>query len=232
VLYPLTLWAIGQGIFPHQANGSLIDKDGKPTLIESEAIGSRSIGQPFKGPEYFQPRPSSPNYDASASGGTNLSANNPKLRARVAADLGPIVKYRSGPKAGQLVGPDVEECFHKHVKATDPALKSEDIQRNYFDLWLQAYPDVDLVEVPADLVMASGSGLDPHITLKNALYQLDRVTAAWADKTKADPIRVRKTIEDLLNRKVETPMAGLAGVKLINVLEVNRELRGLMHEKN
>ncbi len=82
VLYPLMLWGIGQGVFPNKASGSLIDKDGKPVSKdkESEAVGSRLIGQPFNGPEYFQPRPSAPSYDASASGGSNLSANNPKLR--------------------------------------------------------------------------------------------------------------------------------------------------------
>jgi K+-transporting ATPase c subunit len=203
VLYPLTLWAIGQGLFPDKASGSLLDKNGNPTRDEKNAIGSRLIGQPFKGPEYFQPRPSAPGYDASASGGSNLSANNPKLRARVAQTLGPIVKYKNGPKKGQLVGTDIEE-------------------------WLRKHPGEELVEVPADMVMASGSGLDPHITLKNARYQLDRVAAAWADKTKMDLVKVRKAIENLLNQKAEAPFGGLAGVEIINVLEVNLALPDVM----
>jgi K+-transporting ATPase ATPase C chain len=97
-------------------------------------------------------------------------------------------------------------------------------------MWLQEHQDADLEKVPADMVMASGSGLDPHITWKNAHdYQLDRVAAAWADKTKQDRTEVYKWIEDLLNRKAEAPLGGLlgglVGEKLINVLEVNLALR-------
>ncbi|HZV06286.1 MAG TPA: potassium-transporting ATPase subunit KdpC [Gemmataceae bacterium] len=171
VLYPLVLWAIGQGLFPDKASGSLIVEDGK-------VIGSRLIAQPFTRPEYFWPRPSAVSYDAGASGGSNLSANNPKLRERVAKTLADYEKYPSDPKK----------------------------------------------EVPADLVMASGSGLDPHITLQNALYQLDRVVEAWAEKTKADKAEIRQAIEELLNRLAEAPFGGLTGVKLINVLEVNLAL--------
>ncbi|HWG41786.1 MAG TPA: potassium-transporting ATPase subunit C [Gemmataceae bacterium] len=226
ILYPLTLWSIGQICFPNQASGSLIDKNGNPTNNESEAAGSRLIAQPFNGPEYFHPRPSAPSYDASVSGGSNLSATNPKLRARVAQALGPIVKYRTGPKKDQLVGPDIEQWVAENrFKAVG---KGTEVQRDYFDRWLTAHPDVALIEVPADGLMASGSGLDPHITLKNARYQLDRVVTAWAAKTKADKSKVRKTIEDLLNSKSEAPLGGLAGVKLINVLEVNLALRERM----
>jgi K+-transporting ATPase ATPase C chain len=175
VLYPLTLWVIGQAAFADKAAGSLLVKDGK-------VIGSRLIAQPFTRPEYFWPRPSAMSYDASASGGSNLSANNPKLRSRVVQTLADLKKYPSDPKK----------------------------------------------EVPADLVMTSGSGLDPHITLQNALYQLDRVAEAWATKTKADKAEVRKAIEQLLNRQAEAPFGGLAGVKLINVLEVNLALPDAM----
>jgi K+-transporting ATPase c subunit len=226
MVYPLTLLSIGQTFFPNQASGSLIDKNGKPTAKDSEAVGSRLIAQPFKGPEYFQPRPSAPSYDASASGGSNLSANNPKLRTRVAQALGPLVKYRSGPKKDQLVGPDIEQWVAKnHSEAVG---KGTDVQRDYFDRWLTAHPHVELIEVPADMVMASGSGLDPHITLKNARYQLDRIADAWTAKTKRDKAKVHKDIEDLLNSKIETPFAGFVGVQLINVLEVNLALRDRM----
>ncbi|MHB1424822.1 MAG: potassium-transporting ATPase subunit C [Gemmataceae bacterium] len=313
VLYPLILWTIGQAVFADKAAGSLVmDKDGKP-------IGAHLIAQPFTAPEYFQPRPSAASYNASASAGSNYGANNPKLRYRVAQTLGPLVKYRNGPKEGRLAGPDIETWFQqdrykgephlvaqwaeaypsmaqdwvkadtlnseyvlswkrvhskeaeewlKKNKITDP--KPEDfavpffirfshtfpgewpgiveeakadgktekkvkpvkedanIQSSFFDMWLQEHPNVELMDAPADLVMASGSGLDPHITLKNAYYQLDRVVDAWAKKTGAKPDEVRKEIEVLLKQKAAAPFGGLAGVELINVLKVNVDLRERM----
>jgi K+-transporting ATPase ATPase C chain len=318
VLYPLVLWGIGRAAFPDQAAGSLV------TGPDGKTIGSRLIAQPFTGDEYFQPRPSAAGYNAAASSASNWGASNPKLRARVAQALGPIVKYRSGPKKDQLVGPDIEKWFQqdhfrgqphvlaqwakanpsaaqdwvkadslngdcvrdwqrvwqkihpeewqrwlkdnpdiaepkpedlavpffvsfsetfagewpgvvekktadgKTVKRIEPVKEDSNIRANFFDMWLQEHPGVDLVQVPADMVMASGSGLDPHITLANAHYQLDRVADAWAGKTKADRADVRKAIEDLVNSKAETPLGAVTGVKLINVLEVNLALPGAM----
>src|SRR5581483_5077442 len=95
----------------------------------------------------------------------------------------------------------------------------------FFDMWRQEHPDVALEEVPADLVMASGSGLDPHITIENARFQLERVAAAWAKDTKRDPSQVRRDIEKLLRQKTFAPAGGLFGVPMVNVLEMNLELR-------
>jgi K+-transporting ATPase ATPase C chain len=74
------------------------------------------------------------------------------------------------------------------------------------------------------MVTASGSGLDPHITLDNAMYQLDRVTSARAAKAKRDQSQIRQQIEKLLQDKAEAPLNGIVGEKLVNVLEVNLAL--------
>ena len=310
VLYPLVLWAIGQTAFPFQSNGSILTgPDGKP-------VGSRLIAQPFTKDEYFQPRPSAASYNAAASASSSLAASNYALRDRVARTLGPIVKYRSGARAGQLVAPDVESWFQQdkfqgnpHIvaqwadlhnslaqawvnadskngayvddwakkhpalvakwikdnpgtpqpKASDlavlffdtfsgenpgrfpsavtkaaadgktqttiePVKDGADIQSIFFDMWRQEHPDADIQDVPGDLVTTSASGLDPHISLENAEFQLDRVAAKWAADLKLDPGQVRMAVEQILRNNATAPWYGLAGEKFVNVLEVNLEL--------
>src|ERR1700720_3556401 len=92
-------------------------------------------------------------------------------------------------------------------------------------MWRQDHPDADLANVPGDMVTTSGSGLDPHITLENAEYQLDRIASKWARDTKQDPAKVRSQIEQLIQENASAPFGGLAGEKMINVLQVNLELR-------
>ena len=316
-LYPLTVLGIAKLFFPDQAEGSLIDEKGQPVTDPAKALGSRLIAQPFGSDEYFQPRPSAVSYNAAASGASNWGANNYLLRDRVARQLGPIVKYKSSAKKGQLVAPDIESWLQKDqfqgrpglvsqwaqahstqaqnwVKADkmngeyvmawqkdhpdafaqwkkdnpdnaepkpedlavpfftsysttnpgtfpgvvehktadgkteskiEPVKEGGSIASLFFDMWRQDNPDEQLEAVPADMVMASGSGLDPDITLKNALYQLDRVAGAWAKKTNGDEAKIRQEIEQLLNAKATAPLAGLAGVKLVTVLEMNLALR-------
>jgi K+-transporting ATPase ATPase C chain len=110
-------------------------------------------------------------------------------------------------------------------KRIDPAKEGVEIQGIFFDMWRVEHPNEDLEDVPADMVMASGSGLDPHITLKNALYQLPRVAARWVDHTKRNPDEIRREIENLLHQKAEAPLGGLVGLEMVNVLEVNLALR-------
>jgi K+-transporting ATPase ATPase C chain len=123
------------------------------------------------------------------------------------------------PSSVTKPGPD-----GKPTTSIQPVNTGSDIQSIFFDMWRAEHPDVALNDVPGDLVMASGSGLDPDITLANAEFQLDRVAAKWADDKKRDAAEVRKEIEGLLQEKAHAPWGGLIGEKLVNVLEVNLEL--------
>jgi K+-transporting ATPase ATPase C chain len=284
VVYPLVLLGVGQLAFAEKANGSLIERGDKP-------VGSRLIAQNFSVDHYFWPRPSAVSYNAAASGASNWAPNNPKLRFRVARQVGPIVKYADG----KPVGPDIEKWFAEKDRlaawaADNPTLAAEwvktddttkklvadyskanpdvldrwrkgnptgeppnveenpdavaveffasyaakhprsfpakgpDVQGVFFDAWLQEHRDAKLETVPADMVMASGSGLDPHVTLRNARYQLDRVVAARAP-TDADRPRVRQQIEVHLQQAAFKPLTGLAcGDSLVNILEINLQL--------
>lgn len=309
-IYPAVLWVIGQTAFSFKANGSMLaGPDGKP-------VGSLLIAQPFTKDEYFHPRPSAASYDASASASSTLAASNYLLRNRIATTLGPIVKYDTGPKAGQLVGPDIETWFQRdrymgrpHIVAQwadahnglaqawvsadpshaqyveawakahisvvqqwikdnpgtpnpqptdlavlffdnfskdhpgrfpsavttqmdgkttaviEPVSTGADIQSTFFDMWRQEHPSANLQNVPGDMVTTSGSGLDPDITLENAEYQLDRVADKWAQDLKRNPALVRQEIDQTLHEDAFAPMHGIWGEKIVNVLEVNLQLR-------
>jgi len=169
LIYPVVVTGIAQVVFPRQANGSLIMKDGK-------AVGSALIGQPFDDPKYFWSRPSatSPFPDnAGASTGSNLGPTNPALKKAVQDRIDAL-------------------------RAADPDNKTP---------------------IPVDLVTASGSGLDPHISPAAALYQVHRVAQA----RKLDEEAVRQLVE----RSTEGRQFGLLGEPSVNVLALNLALDSL-----
>ncbi|MGO9374445.1 MAG: potassium-transporting ATPase subunit C, partial [Syntrophobacteraceae bacterium] len=152
IIYPLVLWVAGQTLFPFQSNGSMIKgPDGK-------YVGSKLIAQPFTKDEYFQPRPSAASYDASASASSALAASNYALRDRVGRSLGPVVKHKSGPKAGKLVAPDVESWFSAdkyqgkpgivaqwadlHNSLAQAWVKTDTAHSGYVDAWAKANPEI------------------------------------------------------------------------------------------
>jgi K+-transporting ATPase ATPase C chain len=113
----------------------------------------------------------------------------------------------------------------KPVTAIEPVNQGSDIQSIFFDMWRQEHADAPLQDVPADMVMASGSGLDPHISLQNAEYQLGRISQKWASDTKRDPKQVRSEIEHMVEANAGAPFGGLAGEEFVNVLQLNLALR-------
>lgn len=155
VLYPAVLYAVGQGLFPSAAAGSLV-KDG------DRVRGSHLIAQPFSGDEYFWPRPSAASYNGTASSGSNWGANNPKLRDRVAQFLGPIVQYKKTSRfytGTEAVQKDIEAWFAAkpdrvaewaaefEVAAgnwakTDLANDKYGLQGEYILAWAKDHPDV------------------------------------------------------------------------------------------
>lgn len=112
----------------------------------------------------------------------------------------------------------------KTITTIGPVNSGSDIQTLFFDMWRQDNPNVVLQNLPGDLVTTSASGLDPHISLQNAEFQLDRVATKWAANLKRNPVDIKNEIAQLLKINSTAPLAGLAGEKFINVLEFNLEL--------
>ena len=169
VVYPLVTTGLAQALFPSQAGGSLILRDGKP-------VGSALIGQNFSEPQHFWGRPSTTSpmpYNAAASGGSNQGPLNPALT--------------------------------EAVKGRIEALRAADPGNN--------------APMPVDLVTASASGLDPHISPAAARYQVARVA-----KARGLPAG---QVQKLVDRQTETPLIAFLGEPYVNVLQLNLALEAL-----
>lgn len=163
-LYPALVLGFAILVAPEQRQGSLVrDRSG-------QVIGSYLIAQKFTRPEYFWPRPSAVDYDASGSGGSNLSPAGMKFREQVL-------------------------------------------------LRLQKWDIPSERPCPVELVTASGSGLDPHISLEGAMFQIPRIAKARGITER----QVEKIIEEHANNSLNS-LFGMA--PMINVLEVNCLLDG------
>ncbi len=166
VAYPLLVTGVGQSVFPAEAAGSLIQRDGK-------LVGSALIGQNFSDPGHFWGRPSATGTHANngaASGGSNQGPLNPAL---VEAVKGRV----------------------EALRAADPG---------------------NTLPVPVELVTASASGLDPHISPAAAQYQVQRVAKA----RNVDAAKVRALVADHTQRS----LLGILGEPVVNVLRLNLAL--------
>lgn len=169
-IYPLVVTGIATAVFPRQAAGSFVVKDGR-------IIGSALIGQHFTDPKHFWGRPSATGsgpYNPLASGGSNQGPLNPALLD--------AVKQRIAI-----------------LRAADPD---------------------NTAPVPVDLVTASASGLDPHISLAAARYQAARVARLRG-------LRIDQ-VNELIDRHAERRWLGVFGEPRVNVLDLNLALDGIV----
>lgn len=216
--YPLALTGISQAVFPHRANGSLMQRNGK-------IVGSELIGQAFSKPEYFQPRPSSAGngYDAAASSGSNLGPTSAKLLYGTT---------KVDDKKNEAVDFDgvslrtVHYCVDNEIpyESSVPLDQFKDAKGNIDDVKLiKAFNDAKAplvfrakTPIPADAVTGSASGLDPHITPANASLQAARVA-------KARGVAVEQ-VKQIVSDMIEGPQLGILGDPRVNVLHLNIEL--------
>lgn len=161
--YPAVGTFVGGTLFPAQAQGSLIERDGV-------VVGSALVAQPFADARYLMPRPSAAGFNPTGAAGSNLAPSNPALRERMQADAA-AVAAREG---------------------------------------------IAIADVPVELISASGSGLDPHLSPGAADVQVPRIARARG----VDEAAVRTAIA----AHTDGPWLGVFGESRVNVLAVNLAL--------
>jgi K+-transporting ATPase ATPase C chain len=186
VAYPVAVWAAGQALFPAKAGGSLI-------VDKSGAVrGSSLLAQNFASDKYFQPRPSAAGtgYDSTSSSGTNYGPTSAKLA--------------NGSHAKDAQGKDVNDPGNfDGIKDLVAAYRASN--------GLQPSDPV-----PADAVTRSASGLDPHISVANALIQAARVAKARHTSV--------ESVQSLVQSHTRDRDLGIFGEAGVNVLELNLAL--------
>lgn len=161
--YPLVVTLLSQWVFPNQANGSLVVKDGK-------VIGSKLIGQAFTSDQYFHPRPSAAGngYDPTSSGGSDLAPTNQALVTRVQQDVAKLQKENPGAEipidlvttSGSGLDPDISPAaadFQISRVAKARGINADDLRRIVArhtqprQLGLLGEPRVNVLELNLDL---------------------------------------------------------------------------------
>ena len=216
---PALFTGFAQLAFSSQADGSLIKVDGK-------VVGSRLAAQSFTKPQYFHPRPSaagSTGYDPTASGGTNLGPTSAKLfngTTKLDDKKNEVVDF-DGVK-DRVVHYAVDNGLP--YESSVPLDKFKDDKGNLDDVKLiKAFNDdkaplvfASKTPIPADAVTASASGIDPHISPRNAELQAARVA-------KARGVTVEQ-VQAVVDEHTEGRTWGMLGEPRVNVLELNLAL--------
>lgn len=178
IVYPLVTTAGAQLLFSHQANGSLMERNGHP-------VGSAILGQSFIRPDYFHGRPSV------------TSGSDPTDATKTVAQ-----PYNAGLSAASNQGV-LSKSLADAISERAKLYREENMLA----------PDA---QVPVDAVTASASGLDPDISVANALLQVARVARARG--------MAAETVESLVRRQTRGPQIGVLGDPRVNVLELNLAL--------
>jgi len=237
-IYPVVVWIVSQLAFPYQANGSLIESAGR------KIVGSEWIGQNFTSAKYFQPRPSSAGvgYDAANSSGSNLGPTSKKF---LNGTIKPTALPAKEAGGALMAGPDVVDfdgiklrvllyCEQNGIPY-QLLLGGSPADPNPFKTDKGDYDQVKLIAafndeakpltirpnsfIPGDAVTASGSGLDPHISPKNAWIQSVRVA-------KERGLSLEEVKAEIL-KNTASPQFGILGDPCVNVLKLNIALDNL-----